>query len=63
MSIIEPMLAVFPESCLSLEIFHFSDAEKSKSFITEVIDFKFLTIVISLSPIFLIGVSYSSCSS
>ena len=62
-STIEPIFAVLPEPCLSLAIFHFSEAKKSKSFITEVIDFNFFTVVTSLSPTRLFGVSYSSWSS
>ena len=45
MSNIEPMFAVFPEPCLSLAIFHFSAAKKSKSVITDVMDFRFFTVV------------------
>jgi len=60
MSKIEPIFAVFPEPCLSLAIFHFSSAKKSKSLTTEVIDFKFLTVVTEHSPTFLVGISYSS---
>jgi len=60
---VEPIFAVFPEPCLSLAIFHFSATKKSKSLITEVIDFKLSTVITSLSPTFGFGVSYSSCKS
>jgi len=60
MSTIEPMFAVFPEPCLSLAIFHFSEAKKSKSLITDAIDLRFFTVVTSRLPTFLFGVSYSS---
>jgi hypothetical protein len=63
MSKIEPIFAVFPEPCLSLAILHFSAAKKSKSLITEEIDFNFFTVVTTLSPTFLLGFSLSSRSS
>ena len=59
----DPIFAVFPEPLESLAIRHLAATKKSKSLITEVIDFKFSILVTALSPIGSASFPYSSSSS
>ena len=63
MSLIDPIFAVLPEPCLSLAIFHFGAAKKSKFLITDVIDFRLSTFITCLSIIGSIKSIPSSSSS
>lgn len=45
MYVIEPILAVLPEPCLSLASFHFSQAKSLKSFTTEAMERRLSTAV------------------